>query len=193
MAHQIYQTECFVLRFSNIGEANRLYLLLTEDLGVIFAVAQGIRERYSKLRGNLQLFSLAKVSLVRGREVWRVVGAEEAFHTWSLFKESERIRTVARLSALVSRLVHGESKEGKLFDIFRTALLSIGSDTNSDHLSGVELVAQARILEDLGYFAAQGREWVLSGDYSKDLLDRAERERGVVLDEISRALTASQL
>ncbi len=193
MAHQIYQTECFVLRFMNVGEANRLYVLLTEDLGVILATAQGIRERHSKLRGNLQLFSLARVSLVRGREVWRIVGVEEGEHLWFLFRGTENLKVVARLSALVSRLVHGEGKDGKLFGILKLTFSSIQNTTDPEHVSLVELLAHARILEDLGYFVAQGREWLVSGGYTPEVLERTKNERSILINQINHALSATQL
>ena len=49
-------------------EADRVYNILTRDLGLVRAHAIGVRREESKLRGALEPYSLSSVSLVRGKE-----------------------------------------------------------------------------------------------------------------------------
>ncbi len=74
--HHIYNTEGFVIGGTNVGEANKLLKIFTKDFGMITGSAQGIRHLKSKLRYSLQDFSYSSVSLVKGKEMWRVVNAE---------------------------------------------------------------------------------------------------------------------
>src|ERR1700733_8051707 len=76
MSHRIYTTSGFVVESRPYGEAGKILSIFTRDLGMVNAAAQGIRLVRSKLRYHAQDFSLAKFSLVRGRDLWRVVGAE---------------------------------------------------------------------------------------------------------------------
>ncbi|MCE9517782.1 recombination protein O N-terminal domain-containing protein, partial [Candidatus Nomurabacteria bacterium] len=70
--HHIYHTKSFVIGSYNRGEANKILVLYTREMGLVRAVAQGIRLNKSKLRFGLQDFSYASVDLVRGRDIWRV-------------------------------------------------------------------------------------------------------------------------
>jgi len=70
--YRTYTTEAVVLGSRDAGEANKYYFLLTRELGLIHAFAQGVRELKSKLRYSLAELSYVKVSLVRGKEKWRL-------------------------------------------------------------------------------------------------------------------------
>ena len=74
--HHIYTTEAIIIKSISMGEANRIYFLLTRDLGFIKATAQGVRLAKSKLKGHLLTFSLVKISVVKGKDLWRITSAE---------------------------------------------------------------------------------------------------------------------
>ena len=76
MSYHIYNTKGIILSEKSLREADRVYSILTRDLGLIRATALGVRKESSKLRGNLEPVGLTTVSLVRGKEYWRVTSAE---------------------------------------------------------------------------------------------------------------------
>ena len=55
--HHIYTTKAIIIKSLPLGEANKIYFLLTKDLGFIKASAQGVRLDKSKLKGHLEDFS----------------------------------------------------------------------------------------------------------------------------------------
>ena len=73
--HQIYQTEGIVLKSIDYSEADKYLLILTRDFGLIKTAAKGLRKVSSKLRYSLQEFSVAQISLVQGRSIWRLINA----------------------------------------------------------------------------------------------------------------------
>ena len=77
MAYRHYQTEGLVINSRPYGEADRFYQILTPDFGLISVLAQGVRLEKSKLRYQILNYSLVNIELVRGREYWRLVGAEK--------------------------------------------------------------------------------------------------------------------
>ena len=116
MSHHIYHTRGAILSSTFIGESNRFYKIFTEELGLVSASAQSVREGKSKLRYTLQDLSLVTVDLVRGKEVWRIVSAG-AWHPLEEIKKDElRIKLLARFYTLLSRLLHGEGRDQDLFD-----------------------------------------------------------------------------
>lgn len=109
MSYAVYTTRGWILASAPSGEASKSYSIYTEDFGLVSARAQGVRKLDSKLRYNLDDFSFATLSLVRGKEFWRLTGAEKA----ELPEGGKLAR--ARVLSLVKRLVHGEERNEALF------------------------------------------------------------------------------
>lgn len=149
MSYAVYTTKAWILSSAPSGEASKTYHLYTESFGLVHARAQGVRKLDSKLRYSLDDFSFATVSLVRGKEFWRLTGSEKA----ELPEEGRLIR--ARVLSLVRRLVHGEERNEALFSAL---------DALRDP-SVRELDALSAVLSSLGYLDLAS----LSG--------RTERER----------------
>ncbi len=68
--------EAIVLRAYDLGEADRILVLLTSDSGLIRAVAKGVKRTKSKFGGRLEPFNRIKVVLHRGRNLHTVTQAE---------------------------------------------------------------------------------------------------------------------
>jgi DNA repair protein RecO (recombination protein O) len=136
MPYHIYTTRGIVLGSHPSREADRLYAILTEDLGLVRARAGGVRLEKSKLRGMLEPFSLVRVSLVRGKGEWRITSAE-------LVRALAHGPELARPFSLLEKLVAGEEPHPELFRAIE-ALLESGDP-------GAETQMVARILYHLGY------------------------------------------
>jgi recombinational DNA repair protein (RecF pathway) len=139
MSYSIQTTEGFVLSYTPLREADRVYSVLTRDLGLIRATATGVRKAASKLRGALEPVSLTTVSLVRGKEYWRATSAE-------VIEKIESSPEILRPLMLLERLVQGEAPHPELFDMLREKL---GSKDVRGEVFETRLVAE--ILFHLGY------------------------------------------
>lgn len=139
MSYHIYTTKGIVLSEKPVREADRIYTVMTRDLGLIRATAMGVRKESSKLRGNIEPFSLAMVSFVKGREYWRLTSAE-------LIKVVSPSPFIARPLALLEKLIQGESANQELFDMVEEA---ISSFEPPDDTFEANIVSQ--ILYHLGY------------------------------------------
>ncbi|HEU5114995.1 MAG TPA: recombination protein O N-terminal domain-containing protein [Candidatus Paceibacterota bacterium] len=165
MSYAVYTTKGFILGSSPSGEASKLYSIYTEDFGLVRAKAQGVRLVQSKLRYNLDDYSFLTLSLVKGKEVWRITGAEAAGAA-SKNKEATLVR--ARVLSLVRRLVHGEERNDELF----AALLPLADSAPS------EISVLSGTLAALGYLDVAS----LSG--------KSERE---AIAAINKAIKETQL
>lgn len=139
MSYHIYTTEGIILSEMPIREADKIYSVLTRDLGLIRATAMGVRKESSKLRGNVEPFSLAKVSFVKGREYWRLTSAE-------LIQKIASSEVIARPLALLEKLIQGEVSNPELFD---TVKEKITTTTSYDEMFEASMVS--KILFHLGY------------------------------------------
>ena len=170
MTYEIYETKAFVLSAHNMGEGNRLFYLLTENLGLVKAVAQNVRAEKSKLRYNLQSHSYLQVSIVRGREYWRIVGAKNSEHFFYLFKNDlEKLRLLNRIFSLLSRMIQGEGGNSYLFGTMESVVNALKDDLVSESRAKyIEILTVSRILWSLGYFSSPARYEIFFSDTSFD-------------------------
>ncbi len=133
MSYTVYTTEGFILSTSPHGEANRLYCIFTREFGVIYATAQGVRLAKSKLRGHLTEFSLASISLVKGKEFWRLTSAQAL--------QTSRHPLYVQILSILKRLLQGEGEHVTLFDFLKEKLFNDIDETE----------IMTKILIELGY------------------------------------------
>ncbi len=172
--YHIYQTDGWILGSINVGEANRYIDIFTPELGLVRGVAQGVRKLNSKLRYGLQDYSYGKISLVKGREVWRVINAERADQFNWIYGDKDIFRLVCRIFGLLKRLIRGEEGDRIIFDDLNLAIGFMGGNIFSrEELFLLEIVLVFRILQKLGYVGRDQRF-----DY---LADFSAWEPGVLL------------
>ncbi len=195
MTHHIYHTQGVILSSTPAGESNRFYKIFTEELGLVGATAQAVREGKSKLRYTLQDFSLVTVDLVRGKEVWRIVSTGGWRSLENIKGDPVRIKILARFYALLSRLLQGEGRDQELFtEIVGVADFLEKQIIPQELVLSFETLTMLRTLVHLGYMDGAGYEQFLeSGVYTIVLLGEFELVRAGVLSKINEALSASHL
>ncbi|MFA6006666.1 MAG: DNA repair protein RecO [Candidatus Paceibacterota bacterium] len=191
--YRVYTTKAIVLGSKNAGEANKYYFLLTRELGLITAFAQGVRELKSKLRHGLEQYSYVQVSLIRGKEKWRLTNVAHMVGIEGIKNSKEKAKLEAKLCALVQRLVHGEEADIELFDELVDSLKFLAR-CDSD-LHDYELLAVLRVLDRLGYIAPR-EAWLAYLDnelWKGEALPDIAKERKSLLQTINESLYHSQL
>ncbi len=164
---------------------------------MIGAVAQGIRLAQSKLRYHVQDFSFCMVSIVRGKEVWRLTGAHGID-----FEGNTKSGTLhIKILKLLKRLLQGEEKNEKLFEIVE-ALYARGAneqnvaplDLEREDDEIIECLTVLRILNILGYISSGNlTHYLKNNSLSKDIINEAKRDKSRIVMVINSALKESQL
>lgn len=149
--HHIYSTKAFVLNSFPFGEAGKVLILLTEDLGVISVTAQGTRKIESKLRQSIQDFCLTDVALVYGKGGWRLINAaieENYFHQL----DTEIIQTVSKVFSLIQRMIPEEEINKNIFN-YVLEMLDLLKNQKDFSLSSIEIATVIKVMNELGYVA----------------------------------------
>lgn len=148
LVYHIHTSPGFVISSKPYREADRVYQIFTKEFGLISAIAQGIRLEKSKLRYSISDLSITNLSLVHGKEFWRIVGADNV----DSIKNSDKVIIIlAKLANLIKRLVHGEEKNEKIFDLLLQ--LTIIDIKDRDIAENIESLSVLRVLHELGYIA----------------------------------------
>lgn len=152
MRHK-YATNGIVLARTPIREAGMLVTLLTPDLGLVRARAEGVRRSGAKLAHALQTLCESDCMLVRGKEGWRLTGAVLTENRFVGLTSSARSR-IARVASLLLRLVHGEGNDTALhteFNAFMEALPNLPPE----EAEAAESLVVLRLLHQLGFDAGE--------------------------------------
>jgi DNA repair protein RecO (recombination protein O) len=193
--HHIYHTHGFILGSRNTGEANKIFIVYTREMGLIRAVAQGVRLNKSKLRFSLQDFSYVKVDFVRGRDIWRITSAKSISSFAFARGDRASILLIARVSKLIERLCDGEENNEKIFDDLIQALYLLDeTDIKKDSREALELHLVLRIMDTLGYIGESPLfEKYIGSAFEHSYIENLLKDRQSIITHINKALTESQL
>lgn len=189
MRHK-YETRGIVLSRSPLGEANTMVTLLTADLGLVRARAQGLRRSGAKLAPALTTFADSELVLIRGKVEWRIAGAVLGGNWFEQMKERAPRERAARVCGLLLRLVAGEVHDPALFPIltgFFGALATLPEDLHE----AAEMLAVLRILAELGFDTGK-----IPGNpsaFTPELLAEITADRAGAIARINRGIEASGL
>lgn len=186
-----------------VGESSKLIKIFTREIGLINAYAQGIRELRSKLRYSLQDLSYVSISLVRGKNIWRISGTYQVLTLPLIKAEGDRLRILSRILKLMLRLVGFDDKNKELFDELRDAICFLGKEElNSRDLRNFEIIVVLKILYHLGYLGDSNsfgvgttelNQFIILPLRDKELLRNMEEFRGVCVSVINESLKHTQL
>jgi recombinational DNA repair protein (RecF pathway) len=183
MQHK-YVTRAIVLNRTPTKEAGATITLLTEDLGLIRARAEGLRRSGAKLAHALQTLSEVEATLLRGKETWRLSGAVLVESWFGKLSPSARLRA-GRRASLMLRLVQGEGNDAPLYAVYKEFLETLLSEDESMHDSA-ELVATLKSLSLLGHDAGA----IPSLNEAQAL---SKEERRAIIGRINKSLASTGL
>ncbi len=201
--HNIYTTEGIILSNGNIGEANKFIYIFSEQFGLISATAQSVRQIKSKLRFGLQKFTIVNISLVKGKEVWRITNVEYKQNLYyELCKDKNKLKTMINILVLIKKLLAGEKYNERLYKIIRRSISFLKKNTLSkEEISDFENIVLIRILHNLGYFNKEKKikgeviykEIIETSSWDKKLLKKINIFNGEIIKDINDALYNTHL
>jgi DNA repair protein RecO len=195
--YAIHTTRGFILSSRPYGEAGKMLSIFTEEFGLVRATAQSIRVEKSKLRPFIQDYSFGLFSFVRGKEYWRLTNAQEVAS--SKLQVASKTELVARVAALLNRLLQGEEAHPQLFSTLEALFVFLGTMNGQgldvESLKTLESLIVIRILHRLGYVpAVAGLELEISADaVDAHMLAHLQGKRSDMNLHINRALRESHL
>lgn len=192
--HTLFVTDGIVFGKHGVGEANMLVVLLTEELGLVRALARSARAEKSKLRYGLEPFSRGTFSLIRGKYEWKLVGAERMSSECISSSAGPR-RTAARATRLLLRLINGEESMPALYQTVSRGFAALARAGGKEQEEALECVLVLRILSHLGYLpkTPELSPFVASDEFGIELAKRALEARTSLVRTINESLGATGL
>lgn len=184
-----YETRGIVLARAHAGEATARLAILTDELGLVHARAQGVRRPGAKLAAALSTFAESSLTLVRGKEEWRLAGAVLETNWFALMDPAAR-PVAGRASGLLLRLAAREAHDLGLFPLiagFFDALSRLPEAAHED----AEALALLRMLFALGFDAGEIPGGMSA--FTPVALAEVGEARALYVARINRGIAASGL
>ncbi len=190
--HTLISLHAFVLGSAPEGEANKVLTLLTETHGLVRAHAQGIRLERSKLRYLVTDGAQVQVTLVRGRDVWRLVNAREVEGVCG--SESLVVRAaLRRVRALTLRLVRGEGDPCGTYALLCGGFMALCGETDVASVRLREALLVARLLAAQGYLRVTQETSHLIHTTSYEVHTMVQSDLRTLIRSVNEALRESHL
>ena len=144
---RVYKTEAIVIKRTNLGEADKILTLYTPYLGKIRAIAKGVRRPKSRLGGNVELLTHARIMLARGRELDIITQGEAIDSFLPLRGDLRRLSLALYAAELVERFTIERLENYSIYRLLLDTLSRISEAPNELAIRYFEL----HLLDHLGY------------------------------------------
>lgn len=164
----MYNTQAFVLRHTEKGEADRDFFLYTERFGLIRAGAQGVRKISAKLKGHLELFSETEITLVEGRGGYRLIGALLIDPHRNIVSSLEKQRLAASAVTILSTIAF-EGQDTAIWKLLSDFFKLLNTETYVPDLEcdRVFIWFLVNLLSVLGYALSRDADLISDSDLQR--------------------------
>lgn len=142
------RVEAVVLRHTDWGEADRLLVLYTRELGKVRAIAKGARKMRSRKAGHLQPFTRVVLLLAKGRDLWIVTQAEMQDSFQPLRENLLKTAYVSYVVEILDRFIY---EEGESQGIYRLLVRTLKRISEEEDAYLAVRYFEIRMLDFLGF------------------------------------------
>lgn len=148
-----YKYTGIILSKFDVGEADRLYVIYTREIGKIRAKAVGVRKPGAKLAASLENFTLSDITVVKKQGIGKITGSivENSFP--NIKNNLDALAAVFEALKIFDRLISQEEKDEKVFALLLEFLEALDAIKNGGK-EKVEILNQGfifKLLDSLGY------------------------------------------
>lgn len=112
-----YRTQGFVLKKTDLREADQVFTIYTKDFGKLKILARAIRKIKSKLRSGADLFYLSEIEFIQGKNHKTLTDAVTIDKFKNIRKDLEKLEIANQISLAADDLIRGEEKDEKIWDL----------------------------------------------------------------------------
>ena len=116
------QTKGIILQKRDFRENDRLFVVYSEDLGKIEAVARGVKKIKSKLAGHLDYFSEIDFMLAPGKRYYQIAGAQIRNNFLKIKSDLQLSVFVSHSLEAVHAITKTEQKDRDVYNLLRDFL-----------------------------------------------------------------------
>jgi DNA repair protein RecO (recombination protein O) len=132
---QYYRTRGIILKKTDRGEADRIFVVYTQDFGKLEILGKAIRKIKSKLRGGMELFYLSEIEFIQGKTYKTLTNAILIENFPNIKKDLERLTITYKISEVLDNLIKGQEPDEKIWHLLTETFQKL----NTLHLTSFTL------------------------------------------------------
>jgi DNA repair protein RecO (recombination protein O) len=140
-------TDAIVLRARPLGEADRVFTLMTRERGKVDAVAKGVRRARSSMSGRLEPLAEVHVALHRGRSLDVITEARTVTSHWTGLARPDALATASLFAETVDLFCEPELPLPEIYALLAGAVAAVAGSATP---AGLVPRFQLRLLHALG-------------------------------------------
>lgn len=146
-----------ILAKKDIGEADRLYAIYTQEAGKIQAKAVGVRKQNAKLAGSLENFTLADITIVKKNGTGKITSSVIENNFSNIRNNLDVITSVFEAVGIFNDLVKDGEKDEKIFNLLKDYLGTANATSGKDKIEIISLGFIFQLFALSGYKIEVGR------------------------------------
>ena len=167
-----FSTTALILKRVNVGEADRIVTLFTQDYGKIVSVAKGVRKMKSSKRASLEPGNLVNAYFIKTKSLPLLTQAQLLTDHQGCKKSLIKLRQLSQALEIIDRLFVEEQPEEQLFAEIKTLLMTLSSDHSNGGIIRQQLTS---IITQLGYQPPKDTRHLSINDYIAELTEKPMR------------------
>lgn len=144
----LYRTNAIVLRTRNFGEADRVIVLFSEELGKFEAIVKGARRQRSRFVGSTLAFNYIRAMLLGGKSLDTLSQAELVHSFAKLHEDLTKFAYASFWVELVDGFIPERQEAKEIFKFLLAAFIVLEKTPDPSILN---LAFEIRLLNYLGY------------------------------------------
>ena len=145
-----FNAEGIVVRARNLGEADRIVILLTPNRGIVSCVARGARRTSSRTGGHVDLLRHITAHISEGRSDLHVISQVETVNAYlRLRNDFDRLTLASHFAEITERFSLQNAANPRLFALLRDSL-TYAESTSKPNLPLLRLWHEMTLLTNVG-------------------------------------------
>lgn len=145
------QVNAIVLKRLNVGEADRILVVYSKELGKIRVIAKGVRKITSRRAAHLEVFSQVNM-IIRDSKTLPYVGEVSSLYSFTtLHKSFRKIAIAYHLSEILDRILPEREKNEYIYNMFSSFLKALDRESANEIVRSNVRYFVHDMLSHLGY------------------------------------------
>ncbi len=112
-----YRTQGFVLKKTDLREADQVFDIYTKDFGKLEVLGKAIRKIKSKLRSGADLFYLSEVEFIQGKTYKTLTDAITIEKFKNVRSDLEKLKVAYQIAEVADNLIKGQEQDQEVWDL----------------------------------------------------------------------------
>jgi DNA repair protein RecO (recombination protein O) len=132
--------QAIILDKKDIAETDRLYIIYTQEEGLLTVPARGVRKSQAKLAAQVEVFNFSNITIAKNRGRGALTGAVLENNFQAIKNHYLTLQEVYRVRAIFLKMIYGQEADSHIFQLFLQYLKLINQRASKEVIKEDEII-----------------------------------------------------